>query len=166
MIERTVLDTIKETAEMLLEKLEIQAAVKALEAEEETVRVEIEMEDPQLLIGEQGQTLLEVQHVLRLIVRKKLEEAPLLVLDVNEYRKSRETYLRELANTTADEVALLKKEKELPAMSSQDRRIVHMALAERQDVSSESIGEEPERRIVVRIKEKEEKEEKDSPSPG
>ncbi|MDO8633536.1 MAG: R3H domain-containing nucleic acid-binding protein [Candidatus Wildermuthbacteria bacterium] len=157
MIERTVLDTIKEAAQMLLEKLEIKAAVKALEAEEETVRVEVEMEEPQLLIGEQGQTLLEVQHVLRLIVRKKLEEAPLITLDINEYRKSRETYLRELANTTADEVALLKKEKELPAMSSQDRRIVHMVISERQDVSSESVGEEPERRIVVRIKEKEEK---------
>ena len=102
MIERTVLDTIKETAEMLLEKLEIKAAVKALEAEEESVRVEVEMEDPQLLIGEQGQTLLEVQHVLRLIVRKKLEEAPLITLDINEYRKSRETYLRELAHTTAE----------------------------------------------------------------
>ncbi|MDO8577280.1 MAG: R3H domain-containing nucleic acid-binding protein [Candidatus Wildermuthbacteria bacterium] len=166
MIERTVLETIKEVAEMLLEKLQIKGTVKALEAEEESVRVEVETEEPQLLIGEQGQALLEVQHVVRLIARKKLEEAPLIALDINEYRKSRETYLRELANTAADEVALLKKEKELPAMSSQDRRIVHMVISERQDVSSESMGEEPERRIVVRIKEKEEKEEKDSPNPG
>ncbi|MBI2642021.1 MAG: hypothetical protein HYW96_00400 [Candidatus Wildermuthbacteria bacterium] len=158
MTERTVLDTIKETAEMLLEKLEIKGAVKVLEAEEESVRVEIEMEEPQLLIGEQGQTLLEVQHVLRLIVRKKLEEAPLIVLDINEYRKSREVYLRELANTAADEVALLKKDKELPAMSSQDRRIVHMVISERADVISESLGEEPDRRIVIKIKEKGEKE--------
>lgn len=158
MIERKTLDTIKEAAEMLLEKLEIKGAVKALEAEEESVRIEVDMEEPQLLIGEQGQTLLEVQHLLRLISRKKLGEIPLIVLDINEYRKSRETYLKELASSAADEVALLKKEKELPPMPSNDRRIVHMVISARQDVSSESIGEEPERRIVIRIKETEEKE--------
>ncbi|OHA68990.1 MAG: hypothetical protein A3A27_02855 [Candidatus Wildermuthbacteria bacterium RIFCSPLOWO2_01_FULL_47_18] len=164
MIERAVLDTVQEAAQILLERLQIQGVVKVAVSEEESVRVEVEMEEPQLLIGEQGQTLLEVQHVLRLIARKKLGEVPLIVLDINEYRKSREAYLKELANTTADEVALLKTEKELPAMSSQDRRIVHMVISERRDVVSESVGEEPERKIVIKVNQ--EKEEKGSSSLG
>ncbi len=152
MIERAVLDAIQKITEALLEKLEIQGTTRVVAGEEESVRVEVEVEDPQLLIGEQGQTLLEAQHILRLMARKKLGEAPLITLDINEYRKSREVYLRELANGAADEVALLKKEKELPAMPAQDRRIIHMVIAERQDVVSESVGEEPERRIVIKIR--------------
>ncbi|MDP2637308.1 MAG: R3H domain-containing nucleic acid-binding protein [bacterium] len=154
-IEEGTLEAIGAITKELLKKLEIEVSPKVSRGEEESVEVEIEIDDPQMLIGEKGQTLLELQHLLRLMVRKKLGEAPLLVLDINEYRKSRETYLRELANTTADEVALLKKEKELPAMSAQDRRIVHMVIAERQDVVSESVGEDPERRIVIKVKESE-----------
>ncbi|OHA64405.1 MAG: hypothetical protein A2842_00765 [Candidatus Wildermuthbacteria bacterium RIFCSPHIGHO2_01_FULL_48_25] len=155
MIPNETLRTIRGVAEEFLLKLEAEAKVQVREDEEGAVQVLIDAGEPQIFIGEQGQTLLEIQHLLRLMVRKKLGEAPLLVLDINEYRKSRETYLRELANTTADEVALLKKEKELSAMSAQDRRIVHVVISERQDVVSESVGEEPERRIVIKVKESE-----------
>lgn len=150
MIANEILKTIKTIAQELLEKLQMQSTVQAQEGEEETAQISIETEDPQILIGEKGQTLLEVQHLVRLMARKKLGEVPMIVMDINGYRKSRETYLRELATSVADEVALLKTEKELPAMPSQDRRIVHMVISERQDVVSESVGEEPDRRIVIK----------------
>lgn len=155
MIEQATLQSIEEITKELLGKLEVEASPKVARGEEETVEISVEVDDPQMLIGERGQTLLELQHLLRLITRKRLGEAPLIVLDINDYRKSRETYLRELAISTADEVALLKIEKELPAMPAHDRRIVHMVVAERTDVVSESVGEEPERRIVIKVKESE-----------
>ncbi len=55
-----------------------------------------------------------------------------------------------MANSAADEVALIKKEKWLPIMPAYERRIIHLELSLREDVVTESIGEEPERRVVVK----------------
>ncbi|MBI2452798.1 MAG: hypothetical protein HYV55_01035, partial [Parcubacteria group bacterium] len=71
----------------------------------------------------------------------------------NDYRKSKEEYLRDTARQTADEAVLLNKPRELPAMSAADRRIVHMELSVRTDVVSESMGEGENRRVVIRPKE-------------
>lgn len=118
-----------------------------------SILVAAELKEPQIFIGEAGETLLELQHLLRLMARKKIEEPAKLFLDINEYRKSKESYLKTLANTVADEVVLFKKEKELPPMPPRDRRIVHVVIQERGDVVSESRGEEPERKVVIRPKE-------------
>ena len=119
---------------------------------EPTVQVGIVVEEPQMLIGEKGQTLFELQHVLKLMLRKKIEEPFYLALDINEYKKNKEEYLRDLAQTAADEVVLLKKPKELPQMPASERRVIHMALAKRTDVVSESVGDGPDRRVVIRLK--------------
>ena len=119
---------------------------------EPTVQVGIVVEEPQMLIGEKGQTLFELQHVLKLMLRKKIEEPFYLALDINEYKKNKEEYLRDLAQTAADEVVLLKKPKELPPMPASERRVIHMALAKRSDVVSESVGDGPDRRVVIRLK--------------
>ena len=58
--------------------------------------------------------------------------------------------MRETANSVADEVALTKKEKELAPMPAYERRVIHLELADRKDVTTESIGEEPKRRVVIR----------------
>ncbi|RLC39293.1 MAG: hypothetical protein DRH33_03225, partial [Candidatus Nealsonbacteria bacterium] len=73
-------------------------------------------------------------------------------LDINQYKKNKIEYLNDLAKSTADEVALSKKEKILPPMPSYERRIIHLTLAEREDVQTESQGEEPERRVVIKPK--------------
>ncbi|MBI1984903.1 MAG: hypothetical protein HYS60_02205 [Candidatus Wildermuthbacteria bacterium] len=152
MISQETLKTAKRIAEELFVRLEADAAVASKIQEETSILVEVTMKEPQMFIGEKGQTLGEIQHVFRMMVRKKLQEQAFVFLDINEYRKSKEAYLRELARSAADEVALLKKDKELPVMSSSERRIVHMELGERTDVVAESQGEDPDRRIVVRIK--------------
>ncbi|MCD6402414.1 hypothetical protein J7L36_00985, partial [bacterium] len=71
-------------------------------------------------------------------------------LDINKYKKKKTEYLKELANSVADQVALTKKEKVLPPMQAFERRIIHLELADRSDVTTESIGKEPERRVVVK----------------
>lgn len=92
----------------------------------------------------------DFQRVLRLIVNKQVSEAPLFLIDINGYRKKREKFLKDLSKELADEVAKTKRSIMLQPMSSFERRIIHLELAERPDVTTESIGEGPERRIVIR----------------
>jgi spoIIIJ-associated protein len=147
------LQEIEQLAKEFFEKLGAEASLKATLELDGSILVAAELAEPQALIGEGGETLLELQHLLRLMARKRSEEPTQLYLDINEYQKSKESYLKTLANSAADEVVLLKKEKELPPMPPRDRRIVHVAIQERGDVVSESRGEEPERRVVIRPKE-------------
>ena len=79
------------------------------------------------------------------------EELPVFYkLYYNEiFVKKKMEYLKEIARSAADEVAINKTEKELPPMPPYERRIIHMEIAERTDVKTESVGEEPERRIVI-----------------
>lgn len=113
------------------------------------VDINIKLQEPQLLIGQGGQTLQEFQRVLRIALNKKLHKYFYVALDINDYRRNKETYLRDLAQSSADEVVFTKKSKELPVMSSYERRIVHAILAARSDVTTESHGEGMERHITV-----------------
>ncbi|MBI2123688.1 MAG: hypothetical protein HYU04_00325 [Candidatus Wildermuthbacteria bacterium] len=150
---KEIFTIVEQTARELLNKIGLEGTVQVAEKKEDnSISVDITMNEPQLFIGEKGQTLFEIAHVLKALIRRKLQEPVRLTLDINDYQKNKEQYLRELARAAADEVALLKIDKELPAMTSADRRIVHLELAERQDVVSESVGEGPERRVVIRVK--------------
>lgn len=150
MITKEQLGEIGQMAREFFQKFGADASVTATLEQDGSILIAAELQEPQILIGEAGETLLELQHLLRLMARKKVEEPAQLYLDINEYRKSKESYLKTLANTVADEVILLKKEKELPPMPPRDRRIIHVVIQERGDVVSESIGEEPERKVVIK----------------
>lgn len=150
MISKEELQTIEREAKQFFEKMGAAGTVTVRADEETGVFVDAILEEPQLFIGEKGQTLSEIQHLLRAIVRKKIPEQLYITLDINEYKKNKESYLRDLARSVADEVTLLKKPKELSPMSAAERRIVHVELAERSDITSESEGEGSERKVVVR----------------
>ena len=149
---KEILSIIEQTSREFLEKLGVEGEIKVESGQEGEVFVSATLREPQLFIGERGQTMFEIAHILKALVRRKLGEPFRLAFDINDYQKNKEQYLRELARTTADEVALFKKDKELPAMTPGERRIVHLELAERQDVVSESVGEGPERRVVIKVK--------------
>jgi len=148
------IQTVEETAKTLLSKAGIEGTIRVSQKDEESVAVDITCEDPQLYIGEKGQTMAEILFILKSMVRKKLGSPVFVVLDINDYRKNKEHYVKELARTTADEVSLLKDPRELPPMNPAERRLVHMELQERGDIETESIGEGYERRVVVRLKER------------
>ncbi|MDP3093840.1 MAG: R3H domain-containing nucleic acid-binding protein [bacterium] len=150
MISREQRETIKEIIRNFFDKATIEVEIKEETVDEDTFRINLETESPQLLIGEGGQTLSEIQHLLRLICRKKIGPGFYLDIDVSNYKKKKAVYLEELAKTAADEVALTKKDRELLPMSSQDRRIIHLVLSQRADVIAESKGEDPDRRVIIR----------------
>ena len=143
------LEIIKKTIREFFQKTTFQIEIEFLSQKDSTLPINLKAEEPQILIGDQGQTLAEIQHLLRAILRKKIEEPFFIDLDINGYKKKKSEYLEELARSTADEVALTKKEKNLPPMPAYERRVIHLALATRPDITTESIGQEPERRIVI-----------------
>jgi spoIIIJ-associated protein len=150
MLSRGEQATIRETIKEFFERMTIPVELRGEKIEEDSFETNLETEAPQILIGENGQTLIEIQHLLRLMVVRKLGRPFYLNLDVNDYRKKKTAYLEELARSVANEVALTHQEKELLAMTAQERRIIHVALANRLDIVTESRGEEPGRRVVIK----------------
>jgi spoIIIJ-associated protein len=135
----------------LLNKLGIKANV-AVSEEDEAFLVEINNGDLGILIGYHGETLLALQLILALILYKKVGEWTRIVLDVGGWRKAREESLRRLAERIAERVKFTGEEQALSPMSPFERRVVHLALSQRPDVTTESEGEGEERKVVVKPK--------------
>ncbi|MDO8639488.1 MAG: R3H domain-containing nucleic acid-binding protein [bacterium] len=144
------LEKIKNITREFFQKTTFEMEINFLISKEETVSIQIQTDEPQILIGEGGQTLADIQHLLKAILKKNIPASFYIDLDINDYKSKKNAYLKELARTTADEVALTKQEKQLPQLSSYERRIIHMELAEREDVVTESIGQEHERQLIIK----------------
>ena len=145
-------DKIKKIIEDFFKKGAFLASIEVLKTEEETITVRIKTEEPKILIGQNGQTLRDIHHLLRLILKKQLQRDFYLDVDINDYKKKKSEYLKETARSLADEVSLGGKEKILDPMSSYERRVIHLELQDRADVITESIGEGEERKIVIKPK--------------
>ncbi len=107
-------------------------------------------DDPSSYIGERGRNIGVFETVLRLILKKKLNEAPFFHLDINNYRSLRDGSLKELAKKAAHKSRFYRREVVLEPMTSYDRRIIHTELAAHPDIKTESTGEGEERRVVVK----------------
>jgi len=141
---------VRETVEEFFKKMDIDVRVSVLPIKDSTIPIDLKVEEPQILIGQNGETLFEIQHILKIMLKRKISESVYVDLDVNNYKKKKIEYLKELAKSTADEVALSRRERILPPMTPYERRIVHVELSQRQGVATESAGEEPRRKVVVR----------------
>ena len=150
MLNQNQIEEIKKTVKEFFEKATLEVEIEFLSPEDLTLPINLKTEEPQILIGQGGQTLFEIQHLLKAILKRKIKENFYIDLDINDYKKQKIDYLKEMAESVADEVALTKKEKILFPMPAYERRIIHLELAGRQDVTTESIGKEPERQIVIR----------------
>ena len=117
---------------------------------DETLLIKAKTEEPRILIGERGKILMQIQHLLRSLLNRKLQRIFYIDLDINDYKLKKTQYLKEVAKEIADQVALAGKERILFPMPAYERRIIHLELAERSDITTESIGDEPDRRIVIK----------------
>lgn len=141
----------KKTKE-LLEHMGFDAEI--YERQEEGVVVfNIKARDAQILIGKQGNNLEALQFVVRLLLRKELGEDVFgFALDVDDYKEKRVIYLKELARKAAHHVRDTKKSVSLVPMPAFERRVVHNYLSLYSDIESESVGYEPGRKIIVKLK--------------
>lgn len=109
----------------------------------------IEGEDLGILIGRRGQTMVSLQQVVRLIMSHKMDVKIPIVLDVEGYKQRRCEGLRSLANKLADQVKTRRLPFTMEPMSAFERRVIHLALADNPDVTTESTGEGENRKVVI-----------------
>lgn len=146
--ERGTLEEAKSVLTELLRLMEVPGTVE-IATGGETARLNVRGSDLGVLIGRRGEKLASLQHIVNLIVAKKEGEYHRIAVDVENYRGRREEQLRDVADRAAKRVLQTGKIIQLEPMPAIERRIVHMALVENPKVRTQSVGVEPNRRIVI-----------------
>jgi spoIIIJ-associated protein len=141
---------LRETVEGLLGALTEGATIDSIEEHERSVLVKISSDESARLIGNRGETLRALQHVVGAMMRRTGGEPTYVTLDVGGYLEKQEEKLREVARSMAEEVKTSGQEKQLRPMNAAQRRIVHMELGEIEGITTESVGTGGDRRIVIK----------------
>jgi spoIIIJ-associated protein len=144
----------KEVLETLVKLMKITAEVSVLQANtgELPVTLNIEGEDLGVLIGRRGQALASLQHVVRLIVAEKLKVWVPINVDIAGYKKRRYESLQNLALRLAEQVKRNRRLIMLEPMPADERRIIHLTLADHPDVTTQSMGEGDMRKVAILLK--------------
>jgi spoIIIJ-associated protein len=146
--------------EDLLERMDVHAYVTAVRTTvpgqrgdpEETITLHVEGADEEamgLLIGRRGETLRSLQFMVNLLVSRKVQKWPQVVVDVGNYRQRRQESLEGLARRMAERVRQSGRSLTLEPMGAYERRIVHLALRADPTVYTESTGEGENRKVVI-----------------
>ena len=149
-----VLDRAEAVISKLLHMLKLEAQVSAHYGETDredrrNINVDIRGNDLSVLIGRRSETLAAFQYVAALIIGKETGQFVQLTVDVEGYRGRRERQLIQMAKRMAEQVAKSGRRQTLEPMPADERRIIHIALREHPDVTTESTGEEPYRKVMI-----------------
>ncbi|MDD2510012.1 MAG: protein jag [Syntrophomonas sp.] len=145
-------EEVRQVVDELLGRMKIDYQINRVEWEDGRVRVNIIGNDMGLLIGRKGETLNAVQYIISLIINRQREERIRVLLDVEDYRKKREESLEALALRLSDKVKKTRKNVVMRPMSSQERRVVHTILQADPQITTFSLGDEPNRKVVISLK--------------
>ena len=155
------IDDVAEVAEdvlqMLLDLMDVEGTIVPVSHQttngEEQIKpplaFDVEGEDLGILIGRRGQTLAALQYIVRLIINHKMEFWTPVVIDVEGYKLRRSEALQALAVRMAEQVRIKRVPFTLEPMPAYERRIIHLALADHPDVTTESIGDGDARKVVI-----------------
>ena len=145
-VEKEIEETIKE----ILEKLKVETEVEIVKETDDHYKVNIKTQETGLLIGRHGEIINGLQLFLGVVLYKKLGNWVHVVLDVGDYRKTREETIKEMVNRIVAEVETTLRPVALPYLTPLERRIVHLMLTDQPKVTSESIGEGKDRLITIK----------------
>ena len=143
---------IKDTINEIIKKMHAEANLE-VRRRENNISVTIFSDNNSILIGKNGKNVAALQLLIRQMVNSKLNTPLGIIIDVGNYKEKRAKNIEYLAKKLAREAYKTKTEVTMDSMNSYERRIVHEALAEDKYVYTESIGEEPNRKVVIKIKE-------------
>jgi spoIIIJ-associated protein len=146
--ERSTLETARTVLTEMIGLMGLDATVEVTRGGD-TARLNVKGGDLGALIGRRGEKLASLQHIVNLIVGRREGQHHRIAIDVENYRGRREEQLRDVADRAAKRVIQSGKIIQLEAMPAIERRVVHMALLENPKVRTQSVGVEPNRRIVV-----------------
>jgi len=155
--EEDVAEVAEKVLETLMELMDVEGTIvaqpqQATNGEEQIslpLAFNVQGEDLGILIGRRGQTLAALQYIVRLIVNHRLKVWTPIVIDVEGYKQRRSEALQALAVRMAEQVRVRGIPFTLEPMPAYERRIIHLALADHPDVTTESIGEGDARKVVI-----------------
>lgn len=150
-----ILSVAQATVKEILEKMGVKADVKAnfpedAAGDERNIWVEVQGKDLSFLIGRRSETINSLQYIASLMVGKELGRWVSLQIDVEGYRQRRERALRQLARRMAEQALSSGRRQVLEPMPANERRIIHLELRENTSVVTESMGEEPSRKVTIK----------------
>ena len=150
--EEQVERTISKAKEILSKIFEITNDNSTFEIEniDGKVMIKIDSEESSHLIGYKGKTIEAIQSTINSILQKEEEDYAKVFVEVNDYKAKKEERLKELARRMAKNVVKFGRDVRLEPMSAYEIMIIHTELADRKDVRTESYGEEPRRRVVIK----------------
>lgn len=138
-----------ETLKSIIDRMGVSASIDITEYFGSTQFV-IRSADARTLIGMNGDHLQALNYLTHRICEKNPGEDPHFIVDVNDYQRQKIDALHELAKMSAQRVRYFKKDVGLEPMTAFERRIVHSALSEYPDITTQSTGEGPNRRVVIK----------------
>ncbi len=144
-------EKVQKIIEELLEKIGVTATV-AVEALEDSYQVRLDGEENALLIGKHGNTLTSIELIATLILAKEIGEFKRITIEIGDYRREREDYLKDLAGRLKDDVISSGYEKTVRGLKPWERRLIHMHLSEDSEVITESMGDDRDRVLVIKKK--------------
>ena len=147
-----ILSDLKDKISTILNLMNVDANLE-IKRKEENIAINIFSNHNSILIGKEGKTLDSLQNIMRQILLKETSSDLKLIIDVENYKEHRMTNIERTARKVAREVAKTKVEASLEPMNSYERRIVHNTLSKNKYVYTKSIGEEPNRYVMIKLKE-------------
>lgn len=147
-VEQDVVMVVTEVVDELLELLGVRGTVEVL-SDEIPLALDIKGDDLGILIGRRGQTLASLEYITKLIVAGRLKVWLPLEVDVAGYKQHRRDSLQRLALYVAEQVKSRRRAITMEPMPPDERRIVHITLADNPDVTTHSIGEGESRKVVI-----------------
>lgn len=147
-----IIDTIKETINEITKLMGLTINLE-VRRREDNITIKIFSDHNAVLIGKNGSTIEALQTIIRQIIHNETNNFISIILDVENYKDKKNHNIEMLAKRVAREVAKTKFETKLDSMNSYERRLVHSTLANDKYVYTESIGEEPNRCVVIKPKE-------------
>ena len=147
-----VLETMKKFSNDFFNQLKINNLSINVEEKEKRIYISVTGDDINYLIGYRGETLNYLQLIFSNVANKSLKHKCSVILDIENYREKRKVVLEELAEKISKTVVKNRKKIELEPMSAYERKIIHTKLQNNSKVKTYSVGEEPNRRIIVDLK--------------
>ena len=147
-----VIDYLKESVKEITELMNIKVNLE-VRRREETLTITLFSDNNSILIGKNGKNIQAFQNIIRQMVPNIINEKYKIIIDVENYKEKRLITIERLAKKVAREVKTTKVEAKLDPMNSYERRIVHNVLTNNKFVYTESEGEEPNRYVVIKLKE-------------
>lgn len=151
--EKDIEEAVNKTKDFLNDlKKELGNIEYAIEIKEDIIYIKIEGEKAADLIGYRGETLESIQNIISAIANKETSARVKIIVDILNYKEKRRNSLEILAKKVEKTVIKSGKPYRLEPMNAYERKIIHTALQESSEVTTNSVGEEPYRRVIVRKK--------------